>query len=275
VTGSSPALLLAGHGTRSTAGTAEYFALADRVRALRPGLAVGTGFLELAPPPLSVAMDDLVADGHCEVVVVPLVLVGAGHAKADIPLVVVKARQDFPEVRVTYARELGVHPDLLAVVAERLHATVPAEDRAETAVLLVGRGSSDPDANADILKVARLLWEGGGWPTVEACFVGITGPRVPEGLERCRRLGHRRIAVVPYFLFTGVLERRIHAQAGAFAAAHPGADVQVTRYLGPDDRVARLVLERYDEARRGPVPRSCDTCLYRANAGGHSHPHHA
>jgi len=250
-----PALLLAGHGSVSQAGIAEYFALADRVRALAPGLTVGTGFLELAPPPLSVAVGDLVAGGHRDVVVVPLVLVGAGHAKADIPAVVAQARRDFPEARLHYARELGVHPDLLAVVAERLDATVPAALRAETAVLLVGRGSSDPDANADVLKVARLLWEGGDWPTVEACFVGITGPRVPAGLERCRLLGHRRIAVVPYFLFTGVLERRIHAQAGAFAATHPEVAVQVTRYLGPDDRVAELVLRRYREALDGPVPR--------------------
>jgi len=270
-----PALLLAGHGSVSQAGIAEYFALADRVRALQPGLAVGTGFLELAPPPLSVAVGDLVAAGHRDVVVVPLVLVGAGHAKADIPAVVAEARRAFPEVRLCYARELGVHPDLLAVVVERLDATVPAGLRAETAVLLVGRGSSDPDANADILKVARLLWEGRDWPTVEACFVGITGPRVPEGLERCRRLGHRRIAVVPYFLFTGVLERRIHAQAAEFASAHPGVAVQVTRYLGPDDRVAELVLERYREAVRGPVPRSCDTCTYRAaHAPTHQHHHH-
>jgi len=269
-----PALLLAGHGSTSQAGVAEYFALAERVRALQPGLAVGTGFLELAPPPLSVAVGDLVAGGHRDIVVVPLVLVGAGHAKADIPAVVVEARRRFPEVQLRYSRELGIHPDLLAVVVERLDATVPAALRAGTAVLLVGRGSSDPDANADILKVARLLWEGRDWPTVEACFVGITGPRVPEGLERCRRLGHRRIAVVPYFLFTGVLERRIHAKAAEFAAAHPDVAVQVTRYLGPDDRVAELVLERYREALGGPVPRSCDTCRYRvAHASTHEHHH--
>ncbi|MGH8932287.1 MAG: sirohydrochlorin chelatase [Egibacteraceae bacterium] len=281
--GRTPALLIAGHGSRSQAGIEEFFALADRVRAHAPEVAVGAGFLELAPPPLSVAAGDLVAEGHEEIVVVPLTLLGAGHAKADIPTVVVISRSDFPGVRFTYARELGIHPDILTVVTERLDATVPPELRDETAVLLVGRGSSDPDANSDILKVARLLWEGSlsgarGWPAVEAAFVGITAPRVPEGLERCLRLGFRRIAVAPYFLFTGILERRIVAQAEAFAAAHPDADVQVTRYLGPDDRVARLVLERYHEAVGGPVPRSCDNCVYRVTRESpnlhHSHHHH-
>jgi sirohydrochlorin cobaltochelatase len=266
-----PALLLAGHGTTSQAGIAEYFALADRVRTLAPEVPVGTGFLELAPPRLSVAITDLVAEGHRHVVVVPLVLAGAGHAKTDIPAGVAHARRDFPDVRFSYGRHLGVHPDLLAVVDERLAATVPAAERAETAALLVGRGSGDPDANADLHKVARLLWEGRDWPIVETCFVGLTGPRVPEGLERCRRLGHRHIAVVPYFLFTGVLERRIHAQVAAFSRAHPEVIVRLARYLGPDDRIARLVLERYREALHGEVQMTCDTCVHRVALPGFAH----
>jgi sirohydrochlorin cobaltochelatase len=267
----NPALLLAGHGTVSQAGIAEYFALAGRVRVLAPEISVGTGFLEFAPPTLAVAIGDLVAQGHRHVVVVPLVLVGAGHAKTDIPAGVVSARRGFPDVRFSYGRHLGVHPDLLAVVDERLAATVPVEQRPKTAVLLVGRGSSDPDANADLHKVARLLWEGRDWPIVEACFVGITGPRVPEGLERCRRLGHRRVVVVPYFLFTGVLQRRIHTQAAAFADAHPEVAIQVARYLGPDDRIAGLVLKRYREALRGEVRMACDTCVHRVALPGFAH----
>jgi len=262
------ALLLVGHGSRSAAGVAEYFALADRVRALAPGLAVGTGFLELSPPPMSVAVADLVTAGHDEIAVVPLVLFGAGHAKTDVPASVQIARRDFPGTRFRYGRPLGISADLLAVVQERLAATVPAGERAETAVLLVGRGSSDPDANADLAKVARLYWEGREHPFVEACFVGLTDPRVPEGLDRLRRLGATRIAVVPYFLFTGVLEERIRAQAAAFAAAHPSLRVTVTRYLGPDDRVARLVLDRYREALAGDVRGNCDLCVHRIPMAG-------
>ena len=174
-----------------------------------------------------------------------------------------------------------MHPSLLDVVEERLAACIPEPDRATTAVLLVGRGSSDPDANAELHRVARLLWEGRDWPLVEPAYVGLTAPRVPEGLERLRALGAQRIAVIPYFLFTGVLEERIGAQARAFAAEHPEVDVTLARYLGPDDRVASLVLERYDEALSGPVPRSCDTCLHRValpgfagQVGAPLHPHH-
>jgi sirohydrochlorin cobaltochelatase len=275
------ALLLVGHGSRSAAGVADYFALAERVRALATDLAVGCGFLELSPPPISVAAGDLAAAGHRDVTVVPLVLFDAGHAKTDVPASIARARLDLPGVRFRYGRALGVHPDLLATVDERLAATVAPPDRADTAVLLVGRGSSDPAANADLAKVARLLWEGRDWPLVEFAYVGITAPRVPDGLERLVRLGARRIAVVPYFLFTGVLEERIRAQAAAFAAAHAGVRVDVTAYLGPDDRVARLVLERYAEAGRGEVRASCDLCVHRVAlpgferlVGAPQRPHH-
>jgi sirohydrochlorin cobaltochelatase len=278
---SRPALLVAGHGSQDAAGAVELLALADRVRALDPGLDLACGFIELSPPPLSVACADLVAQGHSEIVVVPVMLLAAGHVKDDVPALVARLRLQYPGVRFRYARELGVHPDLLAVVDERLGAAVPAAQQAGTAVLLCGRGSSDPDANADLHKVARLLWEGRPWPLVETCYVGITDPRLPAGLERCRRLGARRIVTVPYFLFTGRLVERIRAQCAAFAAAHPELDVRVAGYLGPDERVARLVLARYAEALDGDPRMNCDLCVHRvalpgfeARVGAPAVPHH-
>lgn len=266
-----PALLIAGHGSRHQGGVAEFFALAERVRALAPSLLVGCGFIELSPPPVSVAAADLVADGARDIVVVPLMLLAAGHTKNDIPALIARERLTHPGIRFRYARDLGIHPDLLTIVDERLDAAVPPEKRRETALLLVGRGSSDPDANADMFKIARLLQEGRPYPIVETCFIGITGPRLPEGLDRCRRLGAARIVAVPYFLFTGILEERIHAQCAAFAADHPDIEVRVARYLGPDDRIARLVLARYDEAIDGDPRMNCDVCVHRVTMPGFAH----
>lgn len=263
-----PALLIAGHGSRHQAGVAEFFALAERVRALAPDLRVGCGFIELSPPPVSVAAADLVAAGAREIVVVPLMLLAAGHTKNDIPALIARARLAHPGVRFRYARDLGINPDLFRILDERLDAAVAAEERPETAVLLVGRGSSDPDANADMFKVARLLHEGRSFQMVEACFIGITGPRLPEGLERCRRLGARRIVALPYFLFTGILEERIRAQCAAFARAHSEVEVGVAGYLGPDERIARLVLERYREALAGDPRMNCDMCVHRVALPG-------
>ena len=275
-----PSLLIVGHGTRAADGAAEFHVLADRVRALAPHLAVGAGFIELSRPPVSEAVDALVAGGAQEVVAVPLMLLAAGHTKNDIPATLVRERLAHPRVRFRYGRDLGIRPELLRLVDERIAAVVPEEELGRTAVVLVGRGSSDPDANADLAKIARLLYEGRAHPFVETAFVSLASPSVPEALERCRRLGAERVVVVPYFLFTGVLERRIREQAAAFSAG-TGLDVPVSGYLGPDDRVAALVLERYREALEGDVRMNCDACVHRAALPGFEHkvgavatPHH-
>src|SRR5438270_5134492 len=195
-----PALLLVGHGSRSAVGVAEYWDFAAVVRGLAPDLRVGCGFIELAEPDLDHAIDDLVAGGATSVAAVPLVLLGAGHLKDDGPGALARGRQRHPHVRFAYGRDLGIHPVVLDVATDRIRTAV-GDDPAGWSVVVVSRGSSDPDANADLYKVSRLLWDARGVDLVEPAFVSLAGPSVPAALDRCRRLGARRIAVVPYFLF--------------------------------------------------------------------------
>ncbi len=269
--GERPALLIAGHGTRDEAGVRELHMLAARVGALESGLRVASGFIELSPPPVTAAAAELIAAGARDIVVVPLMLLAAGHAKNDIPALLVRCRSEHQGVRFRYGRDLGLHPDLLAVVDDRLAAAVPARERPRTAVLLVGRGASDPDANADLAKLGRLLWEGRPWPLVEVCYAGITSPLVPEALDRLRRLGASRIVTMPYLLFGGRLEARIQRQCAEFASAHPEVEVRVAAHLGPDDRVVRLTLARYREAIDGDPRMNCDLCVHRVALPGFEH----
>ncbi|MFL6138135.1 MAG: sirohydrochlorin chelatase [Frankiaceae bacterium] len=267
----TPGLVVVGHGTRSDAGVDGFLAFLDVVRGLAPGLAVAGGFIELSSPPLADAVAGLYAAGHRRLGVVPLVLVGAGHAKGDVPAALERERRRHPGVDFAYGRPLGPHPDLLAVLDDRLDAALPRAERPGTAVVLVGRGSTDPDANADVAKTARLLYEGRGLSTVEPAFISLAEPGVPAALERCRLLGARRVVVLPYFLFAGVLPDRVVEQAAAWAAARPEVDVRVAPLLGPDERIARLVLDRYAEALGGDVRMSCDTCIYRVAMPGFEH----
>ena len=229
----------------------------------------------------------------------PLVLSAAGHGKGDIPAALAREQVRHPGLRYRYGRPLGPHPVLLDVlearIDEALGVAAPGEQvlggkargkeaRAGTHVVLVGRGSTDPDGNAEVAKVARLLWEGRGYADVALSFISLTGPSVPAALERARRLGAERIVVAPYFLFAGVLPDRVTAQAGAFEEQHPEIDVRVSGLIGACDELAGLVLERYAEALHGDIRMNCDTCAYRIAMPGfadkvglaqtpHHHPH--
>jgi cobalt/nickel transport system ATP-binding protein len=268
-----PALLIVGHGSRSAAGVAEYWELARVVTDAAPDLDVGCGFIELASPDLDTAVDRLVERGAGSVVAVPLVLLGAGHMKNDGPAALHRGRHRHPGVRFAYGRHLGLHPGVLAVAEDRIRQAVGDGDPADTAVVIVGRGSSDPDANADLYKVARLLWDSRGLALVEPAFVSLAPPSVPAALERCRLLGAARIVVVPYFLFTGILVDRIARQVADWGATHPEVDARPGPHLGADPRIAALVLERYREAVAGDAHMNCDLCVYRHPLPGYEHWH--
>lgn len=263
-----PALLIAGHGTRDAAG-AEAFRAFVRVLAERhPGLPVAGGFIELSPPPLGEAVAQLVARGVRHFAAIPLMLVSAGHAKGDIPAALAREKGRHPGLSYAYGRPLGPHPKLLAVLARRV-AEAQRTERARTTVLLVGRGSTDPDANAEVHKAARLLWEGRGYAGVETAFVSLAAPDVAAGLERCRRLGAEHVVVLPYFLFTGVLPERVAHQARQWAAAHPGVVVRTADVIGPEEELVELVTERYEEAVAGDLRMNCDSCVYRVALPGY------
>ena len=263
-----PALLVIGHGTKSVAGCEEFAGLVERVKARTPYADVAGGFLELAPPPIQDAVGRLVEAGHTSIDVVPLVLVAAGHSKGDIPAALARERLRHPGLAFRYGRPLGPHPDLLAVAEARLEALLSRERWADTAVVLVGRGATDPDANAEVAKTARLLQEGRGIGTVETAFVSLASPSVPQGLDRARRLGFDRVVVLPWFLFAGVLPDRIVAQAGAWAQEHLDVEVLQAGLIGPGDALAGVVLERWAEIGGGDVRMNCDSCAYRVTLPG-------
>jgi sirohydrochlorin cobaltochelatase len=263
-----PGLVIVGHGSKNDDGVAEFSDFVALVAKLAQVDVTG-GFLELSSPPMTDAVAELYERGHRRLVAVPLVLVGAGHAKGDVPAALVRERMRRDGLTFGYGRPLGPHPSLLELLDQRIAEVVTSDERPDTAVVLVGRGATDPDANADVAKTARLLQEGRGFLTVETSFVSLAEPGVPAALERSRRLGARRVVVSPYFLFSGVLPDRVVSQARQWAEQHPEIDVRCAAVLGPDERIARLVLERYGEVLTGDVRMSCDTCIYRIALPGY------
>ncbi len=270
---SHDAVLLIGHGSREPSGNEEFLRFAEEARSHLGPEPVESCFIELANPLVQESLDRCVSLGARRVIALPVILFAAGHVKAELPRELDEARARYPAVEFLYGRHLGVHSLLLEIFEARLselEARFPGPPE-ETAILVVERGSSDPDANGDVYKLGRLLWESKRYPWVEVCFIGVTSPSLPEGLARCRALGARRIFVLPYFLFTGVLVHRIHRLSAEFAAAHPEAEVKVAEHLGGHPNIFKLLVERKAEALNGTARMNCALCKYRVRLSGHSH----
>jgi len=267
-------ILLIGHGSRDPEGADQHREVAALLDArFGPARPVVPCFLELADPSILDAIDACARAGTWEIVALPFMLFAANHVKSDVPAAIIAARARHPDVAIRYGAPLDAQPEMLAALDGRIAAVErldpsfgcaeAAVGRAETAILLVERGSSDPDANARVYQLARLLWEGRGFGWVEPCFIGITRPTLDEGMARCVALGARRVIVAPYFLFTGVLVRRIARMVGDLRAVYPRVRIEVAEHLGAHPSILDLAAWRIEEASAGEVRMSCDRCKWR------------
>lgn len=294
-------VLLVGHGSRIQAGNDELLQFTSQLAARKPELKFETCFIELASPSIAGGIAKCVEDGATQIYIVPIILFAAGHSKLDIPMAIDEAKLKYPGVEFVYGRPLGVQERAVDIVLDRIREAEPlsasvkdsneagaadlslqeaqacttsaAEDK-DTIVLLMGRGGSDPDANSDFYKLGRLLWERTSYQSVESCFIAITKPSLPDGLERCLALGARKIIVVPYLLFTGVLMKQFAEMVSHFAAEHPEIEVQLGRQLGTHLLLVDMLTERIEETMEGQSFSNCDNCKYRDEAALHHHHHH-
>ncbi|WDL96518.1 sirohydrochlorin chelatase [Alicyclobacillus sp. ALC3] len=275
------AVLLIGHGSRDEEGNEEFLRFVDELQSHMAGQTVVGCFLEFADPDIPAGIEVCMALGAKRIVAVPVILLAASHVKLEIPEFLDEARRRHPEIEIVYGRNIGLHERLLDLLVERFAEvqdacgqegnTPSAVEQAapndtalnDTAIVLMGRGSSDPDANGDVYKIARILWERTGVSTVETCFTGITDPRLPEGVFRAVRLGAKRIFVIPYFLFTGVLIKRMKNLVKELQQQFSQVSIQMSPYFGLHDLLREVVLDRIKEADQEQSRMNCDFCQYR------------
>jgi sirohydrochlorin cobaltochelatase len=255
----STALLLVGDGVRDDNDAAAFGAFVSGVSELADGgaeFAVAGGCLEPPGPLLADAVAELAAKGTTRFVAVPLALVPTRQSEDRVRAALAVEQERHPGTSYLCTAALGPDPAVLSVLEQRVEQALSGDelihrapdDRSRTTVLLVGRGSRDPYANAEVHRAARLLWEGRGYAGVETAFVSHAAPDVMSGLERCRRLGASSVVVLPYLLFADVLSIRVRQQSAGWATANPGVEVRDADVIGSAEELSGLVLERYREA---------------------------
>ncbi len=283
----SDALLIAAHGSRDGSGIDEFLEFADAWQRLRPDRPQAAGFLEFASPTIGEAIDSLVVRGARQITVVPAMLMAAGHVKNDVPSEIQEARERHPSVTFRMARALDIHPAVLELCHVRYRealADLPDVSASESLLLLVGRGTSDPDANANIARISRFLWESYGVAWASVAYSGLASPGVDEALRVCRKLGYRRIIIQPYFLFDGVLVKRIVETVRRHAGEDPETQFVNVSHFRSHPLLLRAFEDRAHEAIHGSPSMNCDLCKYRVRLIGREadigapqqgHHHHA
>ena len=260
-------VMVCGHGSRDEDAVSEFLNFAKKLKNQLLQYELDWGFLEFANPVIKSGLDSLREKGIREIMSVPVMLFAAGHAKNDIPSVLNAYQAQYPELSISYGRELGIDLKLIRAAGERVKDAIEQADGdispEETLLMVVGRGASDPDANSNVSKVTRMLWEGLGLGWAETAYSGVTFPLIKPGLEHACRLGYKRIVVFPYFLFTGILVKRIYQYTDLVAAEHPEIQFVKASYLNDHPLVLDTFSERVEEIRNGVNNMNCKLCKYR------------
>ena len=264
-------VLICGHGSRNRLAVEEFAQMVDALRPKLGPMPVEHGYLEFARPILRDGLDSLRQRGVTRVLAIPAMLFAAGHAKNDIPSVLNTYTAE-TGLSIDYGRELGIDRLMVAAagarVQECLNRATEEVPLSDTLLVVVGRGSSDPDANSNVAKVTRMLVEGYGFGWGETVYSGVTFPLVEPGLRHVVKLGFKRIIVFPYFLFSGVLVSRIRQHTERVAQDHPEVDFVNASYLGDHSFVLDTFLERVQEVMGGETAMNCSLCKYRAQVLG-------
>lgn len=279
-------VMLCGHGSRDENAVTEFAVLSEHLKKRMPQYPVEYGYLEFATPIIRNGLDVLKEKGVERVLAVPGMLFAAGHAKNDIPSVL-NTYAAANGLKIDYGKELGIDPKMMRAAGDRIREALDSapQDVAlhETLLVVVGRGASDPDANSNVSKVTRILWEGFGFGWAETAYSGVTFPLVEPGLEHAAKLGYKRIIVFPYFLFTGILVQRIYDATDEVAARHPGIEFIKAPYLNDHPAVIDTFVERVEQILTGDIAMNCQMCKYRTAVLGfetdvgavqESHHHH-
>ncbi len=273
MTNSKTAVMICGHGSRDRQAIEEFDLLSQHLRRRLPAFDLESGFLEFARPVIRDGLDALKARGADRILALPGMLFAAGHVKNDLPWEINSFSADNPQIEVKYGRELAIELKLLKAAAERIEqaerTSSRAIGRADSLLLVVGRGTNDPDANSNIAKVTRMLWEGMGFGWAEYAFSGVATPLVDAALERVQKLGFARIVVFPYFLFTGILVKRIYQWTDEAAGRHPSVEFLKAPYLRDHPLVIDSFVERLEELLEGQPAMNCQLCKYREQALGY------
>jgi sirohydrochlorin cobaltochelatase len=270
-------ILLVGHGSRDAAGNSEIERFTQQWRERRPDQRIELCFIEFA----DVLLDDGLinaARNSQHVVVVPLILNAAGHVKMEIPEHIEAARARFPHCAIHYAPHLGACDEILSILKRRLATAMNSfdmPDPATTGVVLLGRGSSDRQANGEVAKMARWLQEDTRYELIDIAFTGITYPRLERVVQRQVKLGMMQIAVLPYYLFTGTLIERIRRQVARLQQQFPQVLFHCGDYFGFEPEIFALLERHVSNAINGTFSMPCDGCKFReiAHDLGHSHDH--
>ncbi|MCK1993353.1 sirohydrochlorin chelatase [Peribacillus muralis] len=237
------------HGSRLKEASAQAIEFINVCMKAQPNKIQEYCFLELEAPTIEEAYEQCVQQGATRIIAIPVLLLTAVHAKHDIPAILTKMKKRYPNVDLNYGRPIGVSDKMVDILVERLEET-NVRVMENSLVLLVGRGSSDPDVKRDLGQLADLLRNRLPNSQVKECYLTAASPSFTEALEMAEVSQSNQVFIIPYLLFTGLLMKSIQNSINNVENKRKNKFI-LCRYLGYHPKIGQAISERIQEVGEG------------------------
>ena len=233
------AILYVAHGSRVKAGIDEALRFIHKVKSRVAVPIQEESFLELAEPTILQGVAQCVQQGATKIAVAPILLLTANHLNQDIPAEIAEAKKQFPHVEFTIGDAFGIDDRLVETLHQRLLEV--NESLTGANVLLIGRGSSDPAVERDLVQIANCLKEKGNLHEVATCFLYGKGVSFEQSLQRLAS-ENRKTFIIPYLLFSGLLKQHIETKIAGVQEINQA--ILLCNCLGYDEQVQHVFVDR-------------------------------
>lgn len=270
------AVLVVGHGTRKRSGAEQLIQLVEQMRLLEPDWRFYESFLELANPTIDEAIEKAFRDGVQALIVVPVLLFTAAHAKSDIPDAVSGSADKYGIRLLGQTSSLGTAARVIELSNDRFSevtrlgqllgcpvghcsrvecksgCSIRGKDPGRIGLAMVGRGTSDSDALNHMRELTARCAPARSLQWFHTGFFAGGSPHVDELLEQAGcAVGPDgpcdTIVIQPHLLFEGELMDQLRAKLVAFERRYPDKRWVLARSLGADPGLAKVFVEMAKE----------------------------
>lgn len=132
------------------------------------------------------------------------------------------------------------------------------------ALLIVDRGSREPDVREELQEICSLAKSRAGYDYADYCFLEVIPPFIAEGINKCAASGAGFITVMPYFLYPG-MKLKDTVKQSAKIGRDRSLKMAITRPLSYHPIMNQLIADRISELKKNKGldyhDKECDVVL--------------
>ncbi len=241
-------VLICGHGSRSSEGSAQFSRLVENIKRNLPERKIARAFLEHNQPGIMAALQDLHDQGERDFIIQPVTLYNAGHTRQDIPGILARFQEKYPDVRLQYGTALGLVPPVIEAASHGALSVMPDVAAEECKLLLVGRGTGDRMVADQTINLCRRLHDRLDFGDSSYCYYSENAPLLTAALTQAARSHYHHVIILPYLLFSGRLLSAIYREVDAAREKHPDFTFHKAPPLGTQSFMVDAVIEKINKA---------------------------